>query len=444
MQDKNYEAIRSLTGGEKDKVTFMIENMQHNKAFIHASKNLDKKEKDNLLISLQNKYLNYRKNWKGQPKKCFEKGTYYDENKKKQIDLLCLDLELASICDLACPHCFRQSIPTPDKIMSKNLAFKLIDQASALDVPSMKFNWRGEPLLNPRTPEIIEYAKKKGVLETIINTNATMLNEKMSKKIINSGLDLMIYSFDGGTKKSYEKMRPGRFKENSFKQIIQNIKNFAELKKKDKSIFPRTKIQMVLTKETRTEVKSFFNIFKDCVDDVSLKQYSERGGNIEEISKESRDKISQKLKNKISNLKKDTSFMIDSDDNIFLSNQRLPCEQPFQRLLVTYDGKVSMCCYDWGVEHSVGFVDELSIKDNNKEYDKIYEKSKNKEKSFELMNLRKINNFSNPDKKISSIKDIWNNQIINNVRELHLKNKMEDVKICKNCTFKDTYQWIKQ
>jgi hypothetical protein len=30
-------------------------------------------------------------------------------------------------------------------------------------------------------PEIIDYAKKNGVLETIINTNATKLNLEMSK-----------------------------------------------------------------------------------------------------------------------------------------------------------------------------------------------------------------------------------------------------------------------
>ena len=51
-----------------------------------------------------------------------------------------------------------------------------------------------EPLLNPKLPEIIDYAKSKGVLETIINTNATKLDSEMSEKIINSGLDLMIYS----------------------------------------------------------------------------------------------------------------------------------------------------------------------------------------------------------------------------------------------------------
>ena len=44
--------------------------------------------------------------------------------------------------------------------MKKELAYKLIDQAADLNIPSMKFNWRGEPLLNPKLPEIIDYAKK--------------------------------------------------------------------------------------------------------------------------------------------------------------------------------------------------------------------------------------------------------------------------------------------
>ena len=34
---------------------------------------------------------------------------------------------------------------------------------------------------------------------------------------------------------------------------------------------------MVLTKDTRNEQKEFFDLFKDIVDDVSVKQYSERG-----------------------------------------------------------------------------------------------------------------------------------------------------------------------
>ena len=46
--------------------------------------------------------------------------------------------EVASVCDLACSFCYRQYVATPDKITE--LAFKLIDQASKLGIPSMKFN----------------------------------------------------------------------------------------------------------------------------------------------------------------------------------------------------------------------------------------------------------------------------------------------------------------
>ena len=126
----------------------------------------------------------------------------------------------------------------------------------------MKFNWRGEPLLNPKLPEIIDYAKKKGILETMINTNATKLNEEMSEKLIKSGLDIMIYSFDGGTKDTYEKMRPGRFGKNNFDDIYKNILNFSKIRKKLNSQLPRTKIQMILTDETRKVQKEYFELLK--------------------------------------------------------------------------------------------------------------------------------------------------------------------------------------
>ena len=100
-----------------------------------------------------------------------------------------------------------------------------------MKIPSIKFNWRGEPLLHPKLPEFIKYAKMKGILETIINTNATHLNEKKSEELIEAGLDLIIYSFDGGSKKTYEKNRPGRFKKNNFEDVYKNIKNFHKVKK---------------------------------------------------------------------------------------------------------------------------------------------------------------------------------------------------------------------
>ena len=69
------------------------------------------------------------------------------------------------------------------------MCYDLIDQAAKLKIPSIKFNWRGEPLLHPKLPEFINYAKEKGILETIINTNATQLKEGLAEELIKSGLD---------------------------------------------------------------------------------------------------------------------------------------------------------------------------------------------------------------------------------------------------------------
>ena len=292
--------------------------------------------------------------------------------------------------------------------------------------------------------------KKSGVLETIINTNATKLNLDMGKKIINSGLDLMIYSFDGGSKKSYEKMRPGRFKKNSFNEIYQNILNFHKLKKKLKSVFPRTKIQMVLTEDTFAEQDEYFSLFKDIVDDVSVKQYTERGGKIRDVGEQylrsacSNENIEGSNKNYVTKkIDPDAEIMKDSDGNLFVSTGRLPCEQPYQRMLVTYDGRVSMCCYDWGSMHPVGYVDQLAIENGEKEHKKIKKKADKKAKGFDLMKLELPKIFNEPLKEVKTIEQIWYGEDINFVRTKHSKNLLEEVPICKGCPFKETYSWQK-
>ena len=40
---------------------------------------------------------------------------------------------------------------------------------------------------------------------------------------------------------------------------------------------------MIMTKDTRNEVESFYSLFGDIVDDVTITQYNERGGNISDL-----------------------------------------------------------------------------------------------------------------------------------------------------------------
>ena len=421
-----------------DRENYMIENIIENKALTsYAEEN--KLNPLHLVSEFKEKYINYRRDWKKQPLNCITKKYSAKEHLNNNVNPLCLDIEIASICDLACPFCYREYIATPDKIIDEQLCYDLINQAANLNIPSIKFNWRGEPLLNNKIYEYISYAKKKGILETIINTNATNLSTKNSEKLIDSGLDLIIYSFDGGSKETYEKMRPGRFKKNEFEKVYENIKNFKSIRNSKKSKLPFTKIQMILTEDTINEVDNFFDLFDKYVDDVSVNQYTERGGKISNLTDQELKKY-EFLINKYG-LKKGSAYMRDLFGNISVSKGRLPCEQPFQRMLVTYEGKVAMCCYDWGANHPIGYT-SMKAFNNKNDYEDVMDKVKNKKKGFELLKDIEIGKDLNfPTKNVSSLKNIWFGEELEKVRTKHQTKEMDDVSICKNCTFKDTYEW---
>ena len=423
-----------------DRISHMLEHMRENLAFRIIADVSEDVNNPQLLNQISDSYRQYRKNWKQQPKKCIREGILGPDMLKKNITPLCIDIETAAVCDLACPFCFREYYATPDKLIDVDFCYNLIDQAAELKVPSIKFNWRGEPLLNPKLPDFISYAKSKGILETIINTNATMLDDNKSKELISAGLDFMIYSFDGGTKETYEKMRPGRFKKNEFENVYNNIKRFNEIRDQLKSPLPYTKIQMILTEETFDEKQLFFNLFSGCVDDVSVSPYIERGGEMSDIDDETKKLYELALQE--NDLSEGTPYMKDPKGNFFISTQRKPCEQPFQRLLVTYEGRVAMCCHDWGAAHPVGYVKNTAYQNEN-EYDKIVDRVRNGDKGFELLNnVKKSKVFNKPPEKVQTLKDIWYGKEIDKVRKKHISNNVDDVEICRKCAFKDTYVWL--
>ena len=92
---------------------------------------------------------------------------------------------------------------------------------------------------------------------------------------------------------------------------------------------------MVLVDDSRNEIKEFYKLFSDYVDDVTVTPYQERGGNMEDISKNDLDKIEKYFKE--NNLPKDTKYNIEANGDINIAIARKPCEQLFQRLMITYD-----------------------------------------------------------------------------------------------------------
>ena len=420
-----------------DKTKYALENMRYNLSYIEYLRKKNTHDDDSKILNeFKQKFLNYRESWKNLYAQNIDDFNYLSSS---IAGPLCVDIETASICDLACPHCFREYILTPDKIMNFEMYKKIIDEIVLLGVPSIKLNWRGEPLLNKQIGKFIKYAKISGIIDVAINTNATNLDEKMAETLIDSGLDYIIYSFDGGTKKTYENMRPGRFRLNKFEDVYKNIENFNAIKIRKKAKFPVTKIQMVLTDQTRNEINEFYDLFNHIVDDVTVTPYSERGGNLNDLKKDQKSKILEYLKKNKLPLK--SNYTVEAGNKISVALGRKPCAQIFQRIMITYDGRVAMCCMDWGAQHCIGYVNNAAF-DINKTLKDLKLKIDGNKKGFELLkNAKYPKDFNSPKKKIETIKEIWNGAEINKIRNLHKASKLDEIDICKGCDFTDTYVW---
>ena len=89
----------------------MLDYMHLNKAYLFNKINDDKKN-EIFLKNLKDNYLKYRNDWKNQPKRIINDKLTNTHLKSNKIFPLCVDIETAAVCDLACPHCYRQFVTT--------------------------------------------------------------------------------------------------------------------------------------------------------------------------------------------------------------------------------------------------------------------------------------------------------------------------------------------
>ena len=196
------------------------------------------------------KYLTFRKVFNGS-KLLF---SYLFSGKQHLIKINAspafISVEPYNFCQLQCPECpvsLRKD--TSKAFINEQLYTKTINELKD-DLLHVIFYFQGEPLLNKKLPEMIQYAHNNRIF-TSTSTNAQALDSETARKLVKSGLDKLIISIDGATQDVYEKYRVG----GTLEKAIEGVKNITEWKQKLKSITPLVEIQFVVfkTNEHQTE-----------------------------------------------------------------------------------------------------------------------------------------------------------------------------------------------
>jgi radical SAM protein with 4Fe4S-binding SPASM domain len=160
-----------------------------------------------------------------------------------------LELSGSNVCNLACLHCSNTfSSAWADDYFRLGYDWNvdttygdpelLLENLSRLDLTAVnRIEFKGgEPLLNPETVASLEYLKNKDLLkniDVIINTNATVVDDKLLELLAHAKFVQILVSVDGPDKLN-QYIRYGRETVASFENIERTIKKYNSL--------PRVKI----------------------------------------------------------------------------------------------------------------------------------------------------------------------------------------------------------
>ena len=252
------------------------------------------------------KYLWYRTQWNMRPKlKWAGRAPLH------------VDMELTNKCNFKCSFCHQATnwLERGDRQEASWHLIKLvIKQCRDLGVPSMKFNWRGEPLIHGQCERAIRVAKNQGIMEVQLNTNASLLDGKHAEDIIASRLDRLIVSCDSADRDTYNRLRRG----GDFDKFVNNLRMFRAKCDEAKSVgkkVPRVRMNVAVQSANCGELERIEEFFGDLVDEF---RYNEIYNPMRSI-----------------------------DGGESRVGRKRGCPQIYQRLIVSAEGDIIPCCVDY-------------------------------------------------------------------------------------------------
>lgn len=303
------------------------------------------------------------------PKLSFTELIYIEGQKNKEAGTfpVSLGVEVTNHCNLRCPMCPREIATRGYGNMDVELFQRIADQAAGKRVLFLPQGF-GESFIHPRFAEMLHYATHHGVLGAMVVTNATYLSEKNCNAIIDSDLPLLNISLDGPNKEVYEAIRVNAV----FEKVVENVQRMFRVRKERGSTHPHIILRMIRMKETEPyveEFKKFWEPYLEYGDEITFSTY-------------------QTWANTVEDKRIEPPAALDAVDE---KGKRLPCRMLYKTMQIYYDGRTTMCCYDYDCTMEIG------------------------------------------NAKTDSIEKMWTSERAQHFRRLHEEGRMDEIPICKDC-----------
>jgi len=243
-------------------------------------------------------------------------------------------IELTARCDFNCFFCASGQRLRDRKDMDFGMFMRLAKEMREVGVQELGLFYLGESFMLDWLPEAIRYAKEEcGYPYAFLTTNGRLSKPDIVERCIEAGLDSLKFSFNNATPEQLKAV--AQVKPDIFYEIIENIKGAREVRDHIEAetghrcgIYASS-IQFD-GKQAEVMAKAVEPILPYVDEHYYLPLYGQ-SGHVE-------DRISQHDKNY-----KPTAG---NQGRIGALRHPVPCWSAFTEGHVTYDGKLSACCFD--------------------------------------------------------------------------------------------------
>lgn len=234
-----------------------------------------------------------------------------------------LQIEPSSLCNYRCVFCYQTDLnifsrKNPAMGMMTIDTYRRIIDAATGNVEFISLASRGEPTMARELPSMLAYSAGR-FLNLKLNTNASLLTERLIHAILGGGVRTVVFSADAATEPLYSQLRVN----GKLDRVLKNIDLFHKIRStqySDARVITRVSGVKVSEEQSMDEMDSLWG---GLVDQVAFVNYNPW-------------------------------------ENIYTAQpneQKSPCSDLWRRLFVWHDGRMNPCDSDYASKLSVGSID---------------------------------------------------------------------------------------
>ena len=216
-------------------------------------------------------------------------------------------VELSNACNHACAFCPNPFMERPRGRIERELLLRVMREAADGGVRELGFYTTGEPFIHKDLPAFTRAAKEAGFAYVYISTNGALATPERARAVIDAGMDSIKFSINAGSRETYREIHG----QDEFDLVLGNLQFMAGYRR-ERGLPLKLYATCVVTQPMEHEIGRLRELLEPLVDEIAF----------------------------------DGCMPLAWPDPSAPGAARI-CPMPFNRLHVTCEGYLTLCCVDF-------------------------------------------------------------------------------------------------